>query len=139
VTELIHRPDDLDTLRARAGELETGLDARRAGLAQVKTELADFRLRYRREVGLLHDELEDLERGIAELELGEFAKRLDEEGRTDNATATDAPMREQPARGLTSDAVRRLFRDVAKAIHPDRASDEDRDRRHALMVEANRA
>jgi hypothetical protein len=33
-----------------------------------------------------------------------------------------------------------LFRDVAKAIHPDLASDEaTRDRRHALMVEANRA
>jgi hypothetical protein len=36
--------------------------------------------------------------------------------------------------------VRRLFRDVAKTIHPDLAQDEvTRDRRHALMVEANRA
>jgi hypothetical protein len=33
-----------------------------------------------------------------------------------------------------------LFRDVAKAIHPDLAGDESaRDRRHTLMVEANRA
>src|SRR5690606_23683342 len=38
------------------------------------------------------------------------------------------------------DAVRTLFRDVAKTIHPDLARDEQaRDRRHALMVEANRA
>jgi hypothetical protein len=33
-----------------------------------------------------------------------------------------------------------LFRDVAKAVHPDLARDElTRDRHHALMVEANRA
>ena len=36
--------------------------------------------------------------------------------------------------------MRKLFRDVAKAIHPDLAADDEaRDRRHALMVEANRA
>jgi hypothetical protein len=40
----------------------------------------------------------------------------------------------------TTDAIRKLFRDVAKAIHPDLAEDDlARDRRHALMVEANRA
>jgi hypothetical protein len=36
--------------------------------------------------------------------------------------------------------VRKLIRDVARAIHPDLAGDEHtRDRRHALMIEANRA
>jgi hypothetical protein len=46
---------------------------------------------------------------------------------------------EAPSR-YASDAVRRLFRDVAKAIHPDLAMDElARDRRHTLMIEANRA
>jgi hypothetical protein len=36
--------------------------------------------------------------------------------------------------------VRRLFRDIAKAVHPDLARDQiARDRRHALMIEANRA
>ena len=45
-----------------------------------------------------------------------------------------------PPPRYTSDAVRKLFRDVAKAIHPDLARDESaRDRRHALMVAANRA
>ena len=39
-----------------------------------------------------------------------------------------------------SDAARKLFRDVAKAVHPDLARDEaTRDRRHAQLVEANRA
>ena len=124
-------------MRARLADCEAALDARRTEVARVQGELAEFRLRYRREVGGLHDELEELERAIAELELGEFARRLDEEGHDGASTATLPP--DQPARALTSDAVRRLFRDVAKAIHPDRASDEDRDRRHTLMVEANRA
>ena len=36
--------------------------------------------------------------------------------------------------------MRKLFRDVAKAIHPDLAADEHaRQRRHILMIEANRA
>ena len=48
--------------------------------------------------------------------------------------------RSAPAPRYTTDAARKLFRDVAKAIHPDLALDEStRDRRHALMVEANRA
>ena len=46
----------------------------------------------------------------------------------------------EPAPRFTSDAVRKLFRDVARTIHPDLAGDEHtRDRRHALMIEANRA
>jgi hypothetical protein len=138
VTDLVRskRAGDLDTLRARIAADEVDLDARGGELSRVKMDLAAFRVRYRREVGLLHEELEELERGIAELELGEFAKRLDEEGAA--AAPRAAPPQTAP-RALTSDAVRRLFRDVAKAIHPDRATGEDRDRRHALMIEANRA
>src|SRR5262249_5868240 len=101
------------------------------------TDLAEFRIRYRREVGGLHDQLEELERAIAQAELGEFAKRLEDEG---GASATPAPAPESAGRALTSDLVRKLFRDVAKTIHPDLASDDHtRDRRHALMIEANHA
>ena len=54
--------------------------------------------------------------------------------------ASQAPAPADTAPRLTTDAVRRLFRDVAKVIHPDLAHDpEARDRRHALMIEANRA
>jgi hypothetical protein len=46
----------------------------------------------------------------------------------------------EPQPRYTTDAVRKLFRDVAKAIHPDLTRDEvARDRRHSLMIEANRA
>ena len=50
------------------------------------------------------------------------------------------PDRIEAAPRFTTDAIRKLFRDVAKAIHPDLAQDAvARDRRHSLMVEANRA
>jgi hypothetical protein len=130
--------DDLDGLRLRLRELDAVLDERAGDLAQAKTDLAAFRLRYRQDVGLLHEELDELERAIAEAELGELSKRV-EEGAGEAAAAPDDAQSE-PAPRYTSDAVRRLFRDVAKAIHPDLARDEStRDRRHALMAEANRA
>jgi len=124
-------------LRARLASLQAALTERIAGIARAKSDLEAFRVRYRREVGLLHEELEELERGIAEAELGELAKLVGDAGESapppDDARAGAAPR-------LTSDAVRKLFRDVARTIHPDLAPDDvTRDRRHSLMVEANRA
>ena len=85
----------------------------------------------------MHEELEELERAVAEAELGALSRLVDASG--DRAAATAESRPEAPPR-FTSDAVRRLFRDVARTVHPDLAADEQtRDRRHALMVEANRA
>ena len=132
------RPDEeIEALQARVAEVESLLGRRVNDIARAKSDLAAFRIRYRREVGSLHEELDELERAIAEAELGEFAKRLEEEGDGGAASPRRAPA---SAPRLTSDAVRKLFRDVAKTIHPDLAHDEAaRDRRHALMIEANRA
>jgi hypothetical protein len=125
-------------LRAQLTELEAALAERAADITRAKADLAAFRIRYRKEVGRLHEELDDLERAIAEAELGEIDKRLEgEPGAPDPPSASPGP---EAAPRFTSDAVRRLFRDVAKTVHPDLARDEQaRDRRHALMVEANRA
>jgi hypothetical protein len=128
--------DSIESLRARAAELQDALSARTGEIARAKADLETFRIRYRREVGLLHEELEELERAVAEAELGELAKLVEDSG---DPEAAPAAVPEPPPR-FTSDAVRRLFRDVAKIVHPDLAADEEaRDRRHALMVEANRA
>jgi len=126
---------DLEGLRARLAELDAALSERAAELERVRSELAAFRIRYRHEVGLLHEELDELERAMDEATRGPL-----DTPRTDGDTeAAEGPMPESPPR-YTSDAARKLFRDVAKAIHPDLARDEPaRDRRHALMVEANRA
>lgn len=133
--ESSHEPA-LDALRDQVARLEAGLGERRAELARVEADLVAFKIRYRHEVGRLHEELDDLETAIAEAELGEIDRRLKDEG-------VDPPLSAEPPSApprLTSDAVRRLFRDVAKIIHPDLAADaHGRDRRHALMIEANKA
>ena len=135
--------DDLEALRARLAELEPQLEARAADTDRLTRELDMFAARYRKDVGTLHEQLDRLELDIAEAELGELSKAV-AEGRpmTGGAAASaPAPPPETTAR-LTSDAVRKLFRDVARAIHPDLAHGHDadaRDRRHALMIEANRA
>jgi hypothetical protein len=130
--------DDADALRVRVSELEAALSERSAAVTRLNSDLATFRIRYRQDVGSLHEQLEELERAIAEAELGELSRLVTEAG-GDAPPPPSAP-RSEPEPRLTSDAVRRLFRDVAKAIHPDLAHDDvARDRRHTLMVEANRA
>jgi hypothetical protein len=128
---------DLESLRARQGELETLLGERSAEAVRTRSELDAFRIKYRQEVGLLHEELDRLELALAEAELGILTERL---GDTAPDAAAPASERPEPEPRFTTDAVRKLFRDVAKAIHPDLARDEiARDRRHSLMIEANRA
>jgi hypothetical protein len=141
VTNLVpsgpHRGESIDDLRSRLAERQALLAERSAEHARVQSDLAAFRIRYRQDVGLLHEELDELERAIAQAELGELSKVVPED--TGDAPTAAAGETDLPPR-YTSDAVRRLFRDVAKTIHPDLASDEQtRDRRHTLMVEANRA
>jgi hypothetical protein len=133
-------PDDRDIrdLRALVGEQGALLDGRLTRLTQLASELVAFETRYRREVGRRHDELDELAYAIAELELVELGRQLGQE-RTDGP-APPAARRDEPPPRFTSDAVRKLFRDVAKAIHPDLADTEhSRESRHTLMVEANRA
>jgi len=131
------QPEKIEDLHARLTGLERLLSERSADAARSQADLAAFRIRYRAEVGLLHDELDRLELALAEAELGEISKRVAEAGGPEPPPAAAPP---EPQPRFTSDAVRKLFRDVAKAIHPDLARDEvARDRRHSLMIEANRA
>lgn len=130
--------DSLEGLNARVTRLEADLRERTETVEGVRSGLEAFRIRYRQDVGLLHEQLDALELAIAEAELGELARKLDEAG-PEAPPLPSAPAPEGPAR-FTSDAVRTLFRDVAKTIHPDLALDEHtRHRRHALMIEANKA
>jgi hypothetical protein len=143
VTTLVraeHRDDDsLEGLGARVTRLEVELRERIDDVEGVKAGLEAFRIRYRQEVGLLHEQLDALELAIAEAELGELARKLDEAGPEAPPPPISAPPPETLPR-FTSDAVRTLFRDVARTIHPDLGLDDHtRHRRHALMIEANKA
>jgi hypothetical protein len=129
---------DLQALRARAIELEQSLQDRNEEIARIKAGLEAFRIRYRQDVGLLHEQLDELEQAIDEIELGVMTRRLEDHDAAVTGAAADSDP--EPLPRLTSDAVRRLFRDVAKLIHPDLAPDADaRGRRHSLMIEANKA
>ena len=129
--------DDPDGLRARLAELDAMLVERTTEVTRVKSDLDAFEIDYRKRVGTLHEKLDALEFEIAEAELGELSKRM--EGGPGGSSQSPAERPAPPPR-FTSDAARKLFRDVAKAIHPDLAHDEaTRGRRHTLMVEANRA
>lgn len=124
-------------LRRRLSALDALYAERSAAVSRAQADLVAFKARYRHEVGLLHEELDRLELALAEAELGELLKRPEA---ADPLGNTPAGTRPEPLPRFTTDAVRKLFRDVAKAIHPDLARDEDaRDRRHSLMIEANRA
>ena len=129
-----HQEHNIDALRQQAADLERLLAQRSDEVRRIKADLDAFRISYRQQVGLLHEELDRLELELAEAELGILKERLGDTAETPAAERVDATPR------FTTDAVRKLFRDVAKAIHPDLARDADaRDRRHSLMIEANRA
>jgi len=133
-----HPENELEDLHARLTALEGQFSERRDEAAQTRADLDAFRIRYRHEVGLLHEELDRLELALAEAELGILTERLGETPDSQPASPTADRIESVPR--FTTDAIRKLFRDVAKAIHPDLAQDAvTRDRRHSLMVEANRA
>jgi len=60
-------------------------------VALVRAELNAFRIAYRQRVGLLHEQLEQLELEIAEAELGELSREV-ESGR-------GSPLRQAPPSG----------------------------------------
>jgi hypothetical protein len=109
----------------------------------MKGELSELQARYLDQLGSLYAELGTLDEAVTEAEVRAglrppplFDERDPELG--DDSTS-DAPAgcshRSAPSAGL-----KRMFRDLAKAVHPDRAPDERaRYRRHSLMAEANRA
>jgi hypothetical protein len=129
---------DPSDLPVRVGQLQAALRERTAEIGRVKLELAAFKAFYQQEVGRLYEELDELEAAIARAELGEISKRTG--GASTASNARGLAQGSEPLQRYVSDGVRKLFRDVAKAIHPDLADDAAaRVRRHALMIEANRA
>lgn len=125
--------------RARVAALERQLVLRDSELTALKTELLALQDRYLTEIGPLYAELAELDAEVAEVEIrlglrpAASPEPLDaEEDREPSAGCSN--------RSVPSADLKRIFRDVAKAVHPDRAVDDAaRFRRHSLMAEANRA
>ncbi|MEO8482374.1 MAG: hypothetical protein ABI634_09215 [Acidobacteriota bacterium] len=131
-----------DAERARLRSLELDLAAREADLAALKNELHGLQSRYLREIGDFYAQLSALEAAVDEAEIRAGLRpafEADEEP-GEEASSSEADAHSCSNRGAPSDDLKRVFRDLAKAIHPDLAEDEPaRCRRHSLMAEANRA
>ena len=136
---LLLRREELLTTRTQLAERELQL-------ADLRTHLKSFEGRYLRQAGVLYAELDDLEARIAEREVALYD--------TDTARARAAAARQQAdatheaAFGEAREAedfepspdLKRLFRDIAKRIHPDFArTPADHDHCTRLMARANKA
>jgi hypothetical protein len=154
--KLAHKQAELAVLRR-------GLAAREAELAVFESELSDFEIRYRRVLGQRYAILDDLAERIEQAKRGDQVAGADDDGRAegehlgdDGSSGVDADdgdedgqnwawawgerEPEQEFRRVVSAEAKRLFRMLARLIHPDLARDPaERERRTNLMVAANNA
>ena len=146
----ITRPEDreLETKRGELAALEANLAERELQLASLRAELSSFERKYLAEVGSRYAELDELKAQLAEklaaehpgdLRLQESARQARARADETRTTAATDGEREHKIFSPTPE-LKRLYREVAKRIHPDLTSDDaDRVKRQELMAEANRA
>jgi len=137
--ELLVKREELVSVRALLAERELQV-------ADLRTHLKTFEGRYLRQVGVLYAELDDWEARIAEREIALYdSDSARERARQARARAEET---HEAAYGEASEAaefepspdLKRLFRDVAKRIHPDFAKDAaEQEHCTRLMARANKA
>jgi chromosome segregation ATPase len=149
-SEIVHRlspeEEELAAKRDELAHLEAQLADEELALASLKAELAAFEGVYLRRIGVLYSELDDWNARLAELRA--------EKAATPEAHSEAAQARAQAnesysaAHGEAAEVqpftpspdLKKLFREAAKRVHPDTASDDaDRTRRERLMKEVNAA
>ncbi len=143
-------PEELELSRkvAELAEAEEALAAREIQLATLERQLHVFEIQYLAAVGRRYAELDTLRAEIAEIEARlapgdvELLERA-EEARAQAQQTLDAleGAQDPSAPPITmSESLKKLFRQVARVIHPDLAEDEEsRAKRQELMAAANRA
>jgi hypothetical protein len=144
------KPEDheLSLKRDEQVALESELADRELRSANLRAELGAFERQYLHHVGLRYAELDELKAQIAERlaleqphnERAQQAAR-DARARADETTSSAGEKSaEAPRAFAASPELKRLYREVAKRIHPDLTSDrDDRAKRQQLMAEANEA
>jgi hypothetical protein len=123
---------ELQKRREELAHLESRLAEREMEFAKLQSDLRKFEGRYLSVVGDRYDKLAEIEKEIARLqglELDDeepFSLADDEVGCGQNR--------------FHSDKLKKLYREVARKFHPDlTACPQERQHRHQLMVEINRA
>jgi hypothetical protein len=140
---------ELAAKNADLAALKIQLAQRELDFATLRAELHAFEQRYLRTVGVKFAEIDDLEAQIAEAlnrqkPSDETARQRAVEARTkatESAGVTGAfEQRTQAVDFKPSEDLKRLYREIAKRIHPDLATDDDeRAKRNQVMAEVNRA
>jgi hypothetical protein len=144
------KPEETELLRKRDEQkaLENELAERELRAMNLRAELGAFERRYLHLVGLRYAELDEYKAQIAEhvaaeQPQNERAQKFAHEARVRaNETKTGAGEKNayEPRAFKASPEMKRIYRDVAKRIHPDLTSDrEDRASRQQLMARANEA
>jgi DnaJ-domain-containing protein 1 len=110
--------EELERKRLELADLETELVQKELDLTTLNAELHNFEREYTQIIGSRYVELEHIEAQITE-----YMSYL------------------ESSRGFRpSDSLKKLYREVAKRIHPDLVTDEtEKKRRQQLMTEANQA
>lgn len=140
---------ELEKKTAKLSVLEVRLAERELDLATLQNELRAFEARYFRSVGTLFAELDDLEAQIVEADarrhpqdqsLHERAAQARAKASESAQTVSLARRTERDVAFEPSQALKQLYREIARRIHPDLSTDErNRARRTRLMAEANKA
>lgn len=150
MTALTHTPSILTTelreKREQLANLRAKLADRELDLTDLRNRLRTFEARYMAQVGTLYATLDDLEARIAEQEVSVYktqaaearaaAARQRAEETHEAAHGSDTP-EDTPE---PTAALKTLFREVARRLHPDFATDEaDATHRTRLMARVNEA
>jgi hypothetical protein len=138
--------EELTKKQAELSQLEGELAERELRFATLQGEVGAFERRYVKTVGVLYAELDEINARLTERLAtksgSEQAKRVAKQARqqADESRAT-VYSRSIEAQDFTpSQELKSLYREVAKRIHPDLASEpEDRAKREELMAKANQA
>jgi hypothetical protein len=149
-TEIAHRlspeEEELAKKREDLALLQAELAERELFLTNLRAELAAFEGQYLRQVGTLYAELDEWNAKTAEVlaeqEGTQEAQSAAAQARTQAEESNSAVHGEAAAaQEFTPSAeLKALYREVAKRVHPDLATDEaDRHNREHLMAEANAA
>ena len=122
----------LQQRREELAQLAAEVAQRAADLTRLQTELRAFESRYLKVVGHRYDELAEIEREIAKMQ------GLEPDAETTGSLADDEVGCGQNR--LHSDKLKKLYHEVARKFHPDlTACPQERQHRHQLMIEVNRA
>ena len=132
--------------RERLAAVRAALAEREADVAQVRSQLKAFEGRYLHRVGILYAELDEIAARISECEVNFYdsdsARRRAQEARQRAQETHEAAFgaEQEPVEFDPSPSLKTLFREVAKRIHPDFASDEAEQKHFTLlMARANQA